>query len=172
LLRKLKELKMTKTYRFAGVAREPKQNGVPGEFRVRYMNSLDRVKLMRNQWGNTDIDIIELKEPLDKVAAAQYLLNIGFDAGDVEVKAALEAVLFTVPAVKPCNTRAKPGKLNPELLPPVEDLLYPHPDMTPQEQLAAIKADQAQRQSVLDNIRARLDKSRAPKFKDIEDAPF
>jgi hypothetical protein len=49
-----------------------------------------RVKVLSKN-GHTDIDIVQLKEPLTKEDAVAFLLAIDFDDGNPSVRAALEA---------------------------------------------------------------------------------
>lgn len=72
------------SYTHAGVSR------LNGEFKVRFANDSTRVKILIKN-GHTDIDIIELKHPMGKAEAVDYLLSIDFDNGNAEVRAALEA---------------------------------------------------------------------------------
>ena len=75
---------MSKLFSVAGVS---KRNGT---FKARFANDLARVKVLAKT-GSTDIDLIELKEPMTKEAIVAYLLKINFDNGNAEVRAALEA---------------------------------------------------------------------------------
>lgn len=61
-----------------------------GEFKVRFANDSLRVKVLAKN-GHKDIDIVELKVPMTKEDAVAYLLQIDFDNGNKEVRAALEA---------------------------------------------------------------------------------
>lgn len=76
------------TFSHAGVSR------LKGEFKVRFANDQMRVKVLSKN-GHTDIDIVELKHPMTKDEAVQYLIDIDFATRDgvtnQEVKAALEA---------------------------------------------------------------------------------
>lgn len=74
------------TFRFAGVSR---RNGV---MKPRFANDQMRVKVLAKT-GSSDIDIIELKEPMSKEDAIAFLLSINFDNGNAEVRACLEAGL-------------------------------------------------------------------------------
>jgi len=80
-----KEFIMSK-FTHAGVS---KQNG---EFKVRFCNDALRIKVLAKN-GHKDIDIIELREPMEKADAVAYLISINFDNGNAEVRAALEAGL-------------------------------------------------------------------------------
>ena len=80
-----------KLFTHAGTSRH---NGV---VKARFANDALRVKVLAKN-DHTDIDIIELKEPLTKSAAVEFLLSIQFatnDAGvvDTEKQAALEEAL-------------------------------------------------------------------------------
>lgn len=77
---------MNATFTQAGVSR------LKGEFKFRVANDALRVKVLAKN-GHTDIDLIELPTPMTKEAAVAYLLEINFDNGNTEVRAALEAEL-------------------------------------------------------------------------------
>lgn len=81
---------MEKTFTHAGVSK------LDGKFKFRVANGISRIEvLIRN--GHTDIDLIQLKEPMTKEQAVQYLCDIRFYETDgfenAEVRAALEAEL-------------------------------------------------------------------------------
>ena len=61
-----------------------------GEFKVRFANDAMRTKVLIKN-GHTDIDIVELKNPMTKEEAVAYLISIDFDNGNKAVRAALEA---------------------------------------------------------------------------------
>ena len=79
---------MSKSFTHAGVSR------LNGEFKVRFANDALRVKVLAKN-GHKDIDILELKHPMTKEEAVQYLIDIDFatqnGVTNAEVKAALEA---------------------------------------------------------------------------------
>lgn len=75
---------MTKLFSHAGVSR------LNGTVKVRWANDAGRVKVLA-KGGHKDIDIIEIREPMSKEAALEYLLRIDFDNGNKEIRAALEA---------------------------------------------------------------------------------
>jgi hypothetical protein len=75
---------MSKLFSHVGVSR---LNGV---IKARFANDGMRVKVLTKS-GHTDIDLIELKEPMTKEAAVQKLLEMNFANGNVEIQAALEA---------------------------------------------------------------------------------
>ena len=61
-----------------------------GVTKVRFANDMLRVKVLEKN-GHTNIDLIELKEPMTKEAIAAYLLQINFAQGDAVKQAAIEA---------------------------------------------------------------------------------
>ena len=61
-----------------------------GEFKVRFANDAMRTKVLIKN-GHTDIDIVELKNPMTKEEALAYLISIDFDNGNTAVRAALES---------------------------------------------------------------------------------
>ena len=63
------------TYAIAGVSR------LNGAMKFRVANDMTRVKVLAKN-GHTDIDLIELKEPLTKEAAVAFLLSIDFATRD------------------------------------------------------------------------------------------
>lgn len=75
-------------FNFAGVSRRN------GTFKVRFANDQMRVKVLAKT-GSSDIDLIELMEPMTKDEAVAYLIRIDFATRDgvtnQEIKAALEA---------------------------------------------------------------------------------
>ena len=77
---------MNATFTQAGVSR------LKGEFRARFTNDALRVKVLVAN-GHTDIDLMELPAPMTKEAAVAYLIDVNFDNGNAEVRAALEAEL-------------------------------------------------------------------------------
>jgi hypothetical protein len=72
------------SFSHAGVSKQD------GKFKVRFANDSLRTKVLIKN-GHTDIDIVELKHPMTKSEAVDYLLSIDFDNGNKEVRAALEA---------------------------------------------------------------------------------
>ena len=77
---------MSKSFSHAGVSKQD------GAFKVRFCNDALRTKVLQKN-GHTHIDIVELKHPMSKLEAVAYLLEIDFDNGNKEVRAALEAAL-------------------------------------------------------------------------------
>ena len=72
-----------KTFKFAGVSTRA------GVCKARFANDQMRVKVLAKT-GSSDIDLIELKEPMTKADAIAFLLKINFDNGNATVRAALE----------------------------------------------------------------------------------
>lgn len=72
------------TFAYAGVST------LNGKMKVRFANDQMRVKVLAKN-GHTDIDIVQLKNPMSKEDAVAYLLSIDFDNGNAAVRAALEA---------------------------------------------------------------------------------
>jgi hypothetical protein len=81
-----------------------------GEFKVRFCNDALRQKVLIKN-GHTDIDIIELKHPMTKVEAVEFLLSIDFDNGNKAVRAALEAALDKRSAPAPTAKAAPKAKV-------------------------------------------------------------
>ena len=99
---------MSKSFTHAGVSR------LNGEFKVRFANDALRVKVLAKN-GHKDIDIVELKHPMSKEEAVQYLISIDFATQNgktnPEVKAALEAELDKrTETPKAANKEQKPKK--------------------------------------------------------------
>lgn len=93
---------MEKTFKFAGVSTRA------GVCKARFANDQMRVKVLAKT-GSSDIDLIELKEPMTKAAAIAFLLSINFDNGNATVRAALEEGLEKrTPAVKAVKAKAAP----------------------------------------------------------------
>jgi hypothetical protein len=81
-----------------------------GEFKARWANDAARVKVLAKN-GHTDIDVIELPNPMGKLEAVQYLLSINFDNGNAAVRAALdEAVEKRVDESAPSLTSIRARK--------------------------------------------------------------
>lgn len=106
---------MSKLFSHAGVSK------LNGEFKVRYANDALRTKVLIKN-GHTDIDIVELREPMTKEDAVAYLLSIDFATRDGATNEAVQAALLaevgkrsdtpkatkaTKPAVKQTKTAVK-----------------------------------------------------------------
>ncbi len=75
------------TYKIAGVSK------LNGEFRVRFANDMTRVKVLAKN-GHSDIDLIELKEPLTKEDAVAFLLSIDFAIRDGKTNDEVQGALL------------------------------------------------------------------------------
>ena len=94
---------MSKSFSHAGVSK------LDGEFKVRFCNDALRQKVLIKN-GHTDIDILELKHPMTKVEAVEYLLSIDFDNGNAAVRSALEQSLDKRSAPVAANKQPKKTK--------------------------------------------------------------
>jgi len=72
-----------KLFTHAGVSR------LKGQFKARFATDSARIKVLVKT-GHDAIDILQLPEPMTKIAAIEYLISIDFDDGRAEVRAALE----------------------------------------------------------------------------------
>ena len=63
-----------------------------GEFKVRFANDALRVKVLAKN-GHSDIDIVELKTPMNKEDAISYLMAIDFATQNGVTNAAVQAAL-------------------------------------------------------------------------------
>jgi hypothetical protein len=77
---------MSKTFTHAGVST------LDGVTKARFCNDSLRTKVLIKN-GHTNIDIIELKEPMTKEDIVAYLISIDFAQGNATVQAALEQEL-------------------------------------------------------------------------------
>jgi len=75
-----------KTFTHAGVST------LNGETKIRYANDAMRVKVL-TKGGHTDIDFVDLLEPMTKEQAVIKLIEIKFGQGNAVVEQALEAEL-------------------------------------------------------------------------------
>ena len=75
------------TYKIAGVSK------LNGEFKVRFANDMTRVKVLAKN-GHSDIDLIELKEPMTKEDAVAFLLSIDFATRDGKTNDEVQAALL------------------------------------------------------------------------------
>jgi hypothetical protein len=76
----------SKTFNYAGVATRG------GKTKAKFASDSTRVKVLAKT-GFRDIDLIELKHPMTKVEACQYLLSINFHNGNDTVRAAIQEYL-------------------------------------------------------------------------------
>jgi hypothetical protein len=153
---------MSKTFSHAGVSK------LNGEFKVRFANDALRTKVLI-KGGHTDIDLMELPNPMSKEDAIAYLLSIDFatDKFGVTNQAVHEAILAEVDkrAEKPAKVKAEPS---------MEAI---------EAKVAAKKAKVTPQVPALEGMTPLGIKPTAPKstvtraeveaqLKDIEDAPF
>lgn len=144
---------MSKSFTHAGVSR------LNGEFKVRFANDQMRVKVLAKN-GHKDIDILELKHPMTKEDAVQYLIDIDFATRDgvtnAEVKAALEAELGKrAETEKPAKTAKAPkAKATAKAKPTMEGIK------------AKVAAKKAAPKSTVSKAEV------AAQLADMEDAPF
>ena len=82
-----------KTFAVAGVSK------LNGKFRARFAKDLLRIKVL-DKAGHTEINLVELPEPMTKPAAATYLIDQNFDAGNAEIREALYAEIDRADGVK------------------------------------------------------------------------
>ena len=96
---------MSKTFTHAGVSK------LNGSFKVRFANDAMRTKVLIKS-GHTDIDLMELPNPMSKEDAIAYLLSIDFatDKFGITNHAVHEAILAEVDkrAEKPAKVKAEP----------------------------------------------------------------
>ncbi len=144
---------MSKSFTHAGVSR------LNGEFKVRFANDSLRVKVLAKN-GHKDIDIIELKHPMNKEEAIAYLLEIDFATRDGKTNAEVQAAILAE-VDKRADKPAKEPKAK-------------------AEKPAAKKAAKApaKKAITLDTIKAKAPKSTVSKAEvekmlaEAEDAPF
>lgn len=75
---------MDRIFSHAGVSRKA------GQLKFRTSNRAEYVDILIKE-GHSDLDILELTEPMSKDAALAFLLSIDFANGNAEVQATLEA---------------------------------------------------------------------------------
>lgn len=94
---------MTKTYSYAGVST------LAGVCKVRFANDALRVKVLAKN-EHKDIDLVQLKVPMNKEDAIAFLFSINFANGNAIVQAAMEEAV-EARAEKPAKVEAeKPAK--------------------------------------------------------------
>lgn len=143
---------MSKSFTHAGVSK------LDGEFKVRFANDASRIKVLIKN-GHTDIDIVELKNPMTKEEAVAYLLSIDFATRDGVTNEAVQAALLAEvdkrqekPAKEP---KAPKAKKEPKVAPTMEGI---------EAKVAAKKAAVPKSTVSKAEVLAQLDK--------LEDAPF
>jgi len=154
---------MSKTFTHAGVSK------LDGSFKVRFANDAMRTKVLIKS-GHTDIDLIELPNPMTKEDAVAYLLSIDFATKDtVRNEAVHEAILTELD-----KRSEKPAKAPKSVAPSMEGI---------KAKVEAKKAKVTPQVPALDGMTPLGIKPSAPKstvtraeveaqLKDVEDAPF
>lgn len=95
---------MSKTFTVAGVSR---LNGV---LTARFTNDDNRMSVLVKN-GHTDVQLVKLPRPMDKIDAGTYLLNSNFANGDVEVETALKLAPKTERVKRASTVRVKAKKV-------------------------------------------------------------
>jgi hypothetical protein len=142
---------MSKTFTHAGVSK------LDGQFKVRFCNDAFRQKVLIKN-GHTDIDIVELKNPMTKEDAIAYLLSIDFATTNGKTNDAVQSALLEAVdkrAVKGASKEQKPNK---------EAKKAPKPK-TPK----ALAQDAVAQKTTKEVSVAQMSKD---VFGDMEDAPF
>jgi hypothetical protein len=138
---------MSKSFTHAGVSK------LDGEFKVRFANDAMRTKVLIKN-GHTDIDIVELKNPMNKEEALAYLISIDFDNGNTAVRAALESEVDKRGNTPKAASKDKPKK----------EAKKPKKAPAPKPTLAAIRAKAPKTTVSKAEVIAQL--------ADMEDAPY
>ena len=138
---------MSKSFTHAGVSK------LDGEFKVRFANDAMRTKVLIKN-GHTDIDIVELKNPMTKEEALAYLISIDFDNGNTAVRAALESEVDKRGNTPKAASKDKPKK----------EAKKPKKAPAPKPTLAAIRAKAPKTTVSKAEVIAQL--------ADMEDAPY
>lgn len=138
---------MSKSFTHAGVSK------LDGEFKVRFANDAMRTKVLIKN-GHTNIDIVELKNPMTKEEALAYLISIDFDNGNTAVRAALEAEVEKRSVTPKAASKDKPKK----------EAKKPKKAPAPKPTLAAIRAKAPKSTVSKAEVVAQL--------ADMEDAPY
>ena len=71
------------SYTHAGISRRN------GKFKIRFSTRAG-YEIALSKVGDSDIDMIELKYPMSKAEAVEYMFKIDFDNGNAEVREAME----------------------------------------------------------------------------------
>ena len=75
---------MSKLFRYAGIAERH------GEFKVKFANSMSRVDSLAKCVDLRNVDVVEVRHPMTRKEAVEYLLSIDFDNGNKRIREALE----------------------------------------------------------------------------------
>jgi len=150
-----------KKFKFAGVAKH--MDRTKGKFKVYYTNSRARIDSYA-EWGWKQIDIIELKQPMTKFEAVDFLLNCKeYVNNDVEVQECLLNTLTKQPRNKlPKQRSDKTAEVPNSAVTANNDAA---PSVDPKDKLAEILAR--------GKAKAALSKAEiAKQMADLEDAPY
>ena len=138
---------MSNTFTHAGVS---KQNG---EFKVRFANDALRTKVLI-KGGHTDIDLMELPNPMTKEEVVAFLVKIDFATRDGATNEAVKAAILAE-ADKRSDKPAKAPKAPKSAKPSMEGI---------KAKVEAKKATAPKSTVTRAEVEAQL--------KDVEDAPF
>ena len=148
---------MSKSFTHAGVSR------LNGEFKVRFCNDALRVKVLAKN-GHTDIDIVQLREAMNKEDVIAYLMAIDFATKDgvtnKEVQAALEAEVDK----RSEKTAPKPANLTKA----VKAVKAPKVPKGPSMDAIKAKVAAAKKAPVATKSKAQI----TAELADLDDAPF
>lgn len=138
------------SYTHAGISRRN------GKFKMRFSTRAG-YEIALSKVGDSDIDMIELKYPMSKAEAVEYMFRIDFDNGNEEVRAAMEQWRTRNAAKETAATRTpRPRKSKDDS------------DMSLESIRARASADQLSTALTADTVREQLSQL----DDDLEDAPF
>jgi len=156
---------MSKTFSHAGVSK------LDGNFKVRFANDAMRTKVLIKS-GHTDIDLMELPNPMTKEDAVAFLLSIDFATKDtVRNEAVHEAILSELDkrAEKPAKAPKAPKSAKPSMKGIEAKVAAKKAKVTPQVAalpgMTPLGLPEAPKTTL---SRAEIE----AQLKDIEDAPF
>ena len=137
---------MSKSFTHAGVSR------LNGKMKVRFANDALRIKVLAKN-GHKDIDMVELKHPMNKEEAIAYLLSIDFATQNGVTNADVKAALDEAQGKRaPKEPKAKTAKT---------------------EKVAKAKTVKAKAKPTMETIKAKAAKAKKVEVPaDAEDAPF
>lgn len=71
-----------------------------GKTKVRFANDVMRIKVLAKN-GHTNVNLIELPQPLNKVDAVRYMQAQNYGADNLDIQAAMAHILKKYKAVEP-----------------------------------------------------------------------
>jgi len=146
---------MSKTFSHAGVSK------LDGEFKVRFANDALRTKVLVKN-GHTDIDILELPNPMTKEDVVAYLIKIDFATKNGVTNESVKAAILAE-----ADKRSDAPKAASKDRPKKEAKKPKQPKKPTMEGIVAkVEAKKAAPKSTV--TRAEIE----AQLKDIEDAPF